>query len=280
MKKSEIIAEVLTRIKKYDDLGLVDETTLELELANKLKKFGGNTMELGATVLEIKGGKVNLPPTFFKLKKAIKVDPYKVECENQVDDLWLTDYSVKRVLETDWEWDNGSNSHYKKAYKDIVHLRRIKGNDVNFHYVPMEVVALTKGLSKDFISHDCLNKQVSVCKGFPEINIVGKTLYSNFKEGELYIEYERLPEEDGELVVPDITNLIDYLINHLCYIALSGVWVNSDVDAVQQKMMFFKNEANLLWNSAMTAVKFERLPSNWNIKFQQRQRKNINKYNR
>lgn len=280
MQKSSLIAEVLTGIKRYDDLGLVDETTLEIELANELKRFGSNIMELGAMVLDINGGKADLPLTFSKLKKAIRVDAYKVEPEIEIDDRWLTDYSVRRVTETDYQWDNGSDSHYKKSYKDIVYKKLIRGSKVKFHYQPTEIVALTKNFSKDFISDDCLNKKVQSIKGCAEINIVGNKLYSNFSEGELYIEYERLPEEDGELFIPDIPNLIKYLINHLSYTALKSVWINEEADAVQNKMMFFKNETTLSWQPAMTAVKFERLPSDWNKRFQNNQKKNIRRYYR
>lgn len=280
MQKSSLIAEVLTGIKRYDDLGLVDETTLEIELTNELKRFGSNIMELGAMVLEIRGGKVDLPLTFSKLKKAMRVDPYKVEPEIEVDDRWITDYSVRRVTETDYEWDNGSDSHYKKAYKDVIYKKLIRGSKIKFHYQPTEIVALTKNFSKDFVSDDCLNKKVQSIKGCGEINIVGNKLYSNFSEGDLYIEYERLPEEDGELFIPDIPNLIKYLINYLSYTALKSVWINEEADAVQQKMMFFKNESTLLWQPAMTAVKFERLPSDWNKKFQNNQKKSIRRYYR
>lgn len=278
MVQSSLIAEVLTGIKRYDDLGLVDETTLEIELANELKRFGSNIMELGAKVIEISGGKADLPLTFSKLKKAIRVDPYKVEPEIEVDDLWLTDYSVRSITETNYEWDNASDSHYKKSYKDVVYKKKIRGSSIKFHYRPSEIVALTKNFSKDFVSDDCLNKRIQNIQGCSEINIVGNKLYSNFREGELYIEYERLPEEDGELFIPDIPNLIKYLTNHLSYVAMRSIWINEEVDAVQQKMMFFKNEATILWQPAMTAVKFDRLPPDWNKRFQAKQKQNFRKF--
>lgn len=278
MTQSSLIAEVLTGIKRYDDLGLVDETTLELELANELKRFGPNIMELGAIVLEMRGGRADLPLTFFKLKKAMRVDPYKVEPEIEVNDKWLTDYSVRRVTETDYEWDNNSDNHWKKSYKDVVYKKLIRGSKIKFHYQPTEIVALTKSFSKDFVADDCINKKVQSIKGASEINIVGKKVYSNFQEGDLYMEYLRLPEEDGELFIPDIPNLIKYLINYLSYVALKSVWINEEADAVQQKMMFFRQEKDLLWQPAMTAVKFESLPSDWNKKFQAKQKRNLRRY--
>lgn len=278
MTQSSLIAEVLTGIKRYADLGLVDETTLEIELSNELKRFGSNIMELGAKVIEIQGGKANLPLTFSKLKKAIRVDPYKVEPEIEIDDKWMTDYSVKRIVETDYEYDELSETHYKKSYKDIIYKKLIRGSKIDFHYKPTEVVALTKNFSKDFISDDCLNKKIQSIKGCSEINIVGNKIYANFREGELYIEYERLPEEDGELFIPDIPNLIKYLMSHLSYVAMRSIWINEEADAVQQKMQFFKNEALTLWQPAMTAVKFDRLPPDWNKKFQAKQKRNLRKF--
>lgn len=278
MKQSHLIAEVLTTIKRYADLGLVDETTLELRLATELKRFGSNIMELGAKVLEIKGGKADLPLTFSKLKKAMRVDSYKVEPEIVVDDKWMTDYSVRRITETDYDYDELSETHYKKAYKDVIYKKLIKGSHIKFHCRPSEIVSLTKGFSKDFVADDCLNKKIQNVKGCSEINIVGNKVYANFKEGELYIEYERLPEEDDELFIPDIPNLIKYLIYYLSYVALESVWINEEADAVQNKMMFFKNEASLLFQPAMTAVKFERLPSDWDKKFQSKQKRNIRRF--
>ena len=92
------------------------------------------------------------------------------------------------------------------------------------------------------------------------------------------MEYERLPEEDGELFIPDIPNLIKYLMAHLSYIAMRSIWINEEADAVQQKMQFFKNEALTLWQPAMTAVKFDRLPPDWNKRFQAKQKLNLRKF--
>lgn len=281
MLQSRLKAEVLTGIKKYDDLGLIDETTLELNLVNELKRFGSNIMENGNKVIEFSGGKAELPIGFSKLKKAIKVDPHRVELEEGVDDRWMTDYTVRRIIDTDYKWDNGSDSHYKKSYKDIVYKKLVKGSKLRFHYKPLEVVALTRNFSKDSVANDCLNKKIENIKGCAEINIIGNYIYSNFTDGELYIEYERLPEEDGEINVPDIPNLINYLINQLSFLALKSVWINEEVEGtVVQKMQFFQREALALWVPAQTAVKFERLSPDWHKKFEAKQKRNIRKYYR
>lgn len=280
MTRKEIRAEILTMLKKYDDLGLIDYITLDNMLKTELRKFGSNVMEKRSQVIEINGGQADLPTDFFRLNLAIKCQPYSVEPIEEIDIKWRTDYAVSKRIVENYEWDNMSNSHYKKSYKEIIEKKEIRGSKVFFRHHPVEVLALVTNIPKDFISDSCVNKMVSRTSGSSEINIKFTKIQTNFKEGFIYIEYEGLPEENGDLLIPDIPYLEDYLKYFCAYRILEGVWTNGEMTDVADKIAYYKNEANLLKTSALTASKFETLSPDWNKKIAIKNRKNLRKFYR
>lgn len=281
MKRKELKAEILTLIRKYDDLGLVDYITIDNNIDNELKKFGNNVMEKRSKVLEINGGYAELPVGFFKLDLALKCQPYEVFPEEECDKTWRTDYAVTKRIVNEYEWDNMSDSHYKKSYKEIIEKKEIRGSKIHFKHKPVEVLTLTKGISKDVISDTCVNKMTQKIKGASDMNIIGKRLTTNFREGYVYIEYSSLPTDESEdIVIPDIPYLVDYLKYFCVYKALESIWTNGETTDVADKIAYYKNESNILKASALTASKFEGLGENWHKKVQQKNRQNLRKFYR
>lgn len=277
MTRKELIAEILTDLKKYDDLGLIDRRTLSITIKNELRRFGSNVMEDRNKVIEIKGGRANLPSGFFRLISARLTTPIGFETVMEVDDQWRTDYYITRVKETEKEWDNHSNSHYKKSYTEVIEQRLVRGSEVKIRHGLGGFLGLVKGISKDYLSERCSN-QISKDPSIPCISISGETLYANFSEGTVYIEYESLPERDGDLEIPEYTNLIKYLIAISKQKILENIWVNDDIDNVAQKVGYFKNQATEYYIAATTEVKFNNLSPNIGKKLRKANSKELRKY--
>lgn len=278
MTKKQLIAEILTDLRKYDDLGLIDMRTLNQTITNELKRFGSNVMDLRQTFIEINGGVARLPENFYKLKSAHRTRPKDVECEDVEKDIWRTDIYVTKVIENDYEWDNHSNSHYKKAYKEVIEKRLVRGSNVYIKHDVVEKVWLTKGISKDYLTYDCINKELSNSANGSVISLTNSNITANFNEGVLFITYEGLPEQDGDLYIPDLPNLINYLTSKVKHKMLEGIWVNDETDTVAQKVSYFNQKATEHFIAAQTEVKFNGLPSNISKKMRAKNASELRKY--
>lgn len=276
MERKELRAEILTLVKRWDDLGLVDYITIDNMLKNELKKFGSNVMEPRSTVLEIQGGFAYLPEGFFKLKTAMKCQPYSVEPQEEVDKMWRTDYGVTKRTVNNMEWDNGSNSHYKKSYTEIIEKKEIRGSKIHFKHKPLELLSLSKNMPKDVLANSCTNRYNPTLTY--DMNIIGNRFTVNFREGFVYIEYDSLPESNGDLVIPDVPVLIDFLKYYCAYRILESIWLSGESPDVADKVMYFKNESNNLKAQALTATKFENLSDTWHLKIQSKNKKNLKRF--
>lgn len=279
MRLKSLVAEILSSLRKYDDLGLIDYRTLDLILKNELKRFGSNVMERRSKVLEVVNGKAKLPENFSRLRLAMRCDVTKVMPEIELDDQWRMDTYTARRTENTYEWDNATETHFKQSYKEVYESKLVRGSKIQFTYNPYEILSLKKGFNRDLLTSDCTNKQISKIKGSGEINITSDYIYTNFEEGDIYIVYESLQEdEDGEIIVPDYTNLIEYLIATASYKLLRGLVINSEANNLVNVLSLLKQESESAYIKATTQVKMENLDPNWSKDFRKRQAKNLRKF--
>ena len=73
MTRKELIAEILTEVRQYDESNLVDYRSLNRWIKNEIKRFGVNVMVLQPQFITVENGKATLPEAFFQLKKAMQV---------------------------------------------------------------------------------------------------------------------------------------------------------------------------------------------------------------
>ena len=74
MTYKQIISEIKSALKTYDQQGLLDEISIRNWIKENIKEFGGNIMNEYQTVLIVEKGKVKLPDNFWALKAAIKCE--------------------------------------------------------------------------------------------------------------------------------------------------------------------------------------------------------------
>lgn len=136
-------------------------------------------------------------------------------------------------------------------------------------------------MKKEYCAPGCKNLQSSLTHSAPhEINIVGNKIQTNFKRGVIYIQYNALPsDEDGDLYIPDVVNLQEYLMYFVKRKILEGIWMNDDDVNLVNKLQYIKQQEREYFGLAMTTVKFEGL-GNWSQRLKKRMVQDTNRFER
>jgi len=276
MTRRELIAEILTEFKKYDESGLIDYRSLNRWIKNEIKRFGNNVMQLTEKVLRVENGIAELPENFFNLYFAVKCTPESHCFEKGDKTHFQSSYFYTQRLENTYEWDNQSNSHKGVDFKCIEEKLLFNDASVTFRYSNPILMKPVKGLKREFISNVCPNLKIH--KSPYEFNIVGEKVQVNFKEGDIYIQYYGLPlNEDNDLEIPDNRNLQEYLIAYCKRKIIEMVWSNDDDTNLINKLQYFKQEEDRLYGFAQTSVKFENL-GNWDRRIRKNNIRYTNKF--
>lgn len=116
-----ILTDIKSDLKSYDESGLIDDVSLSLHLLNELKGFGGNVMQTYPTIIRIDNGKGKLPDNFFALVKAVKTEPVGYLPDEDCDQQNLVDSYFYRVRkEASKIWNNQSHEFEDGAeYKEV-----------------------------------------------------------------------------------------------------------------------------------------------------------------
>lgn len=277
MKRRELIAEITTDLRSYDDAGLIDYRSINRWIKNELSRFGANITEIKEEFIEVEGGKAQLPEDFYTLDLACKIDKESHYYNNDCQEIVESSQFWKQRLETTYVWDNQSNSHKQEDYKCIEEKIVREDCSVTIRYTNPTLLKLVKGVKRDALSKHCRNFKVQ--KSPYEINISGNTLYFNFSKGVVYIQYDGLQtDEDGDIIIPEIRSLEEYLIAYCRRKILEGLFYNDEDTNLMNKLQLAKQDERELYGLARTAIAFERLSKNWDKKIIQKNRRNTQKY--
>lgn len=256
MTVNEFITELHSEFKAYSESGLLDDITLRRHIIQDCKKFGGNIMEVQPITLEIRNNQTTLPENFWSLYYAVKSTPTgcEVEDEGVTEDDLIGDYFYRVRTEASKEFDNQSNFVQMGEYKEVrekTYLHRTKTN-ATFTYGGFQHLALKKGHSRQMIDKDC--KNVGISDSPYEIYINRETLYTNFTKGFVTIWYQGLESDGEDILLPEETQIYDYLMYSAKHKILESMYGNEDAD-VQQKMMYFGQMKQQTFLPAMTSAK-------------------------
>lgn len=281
MKRKELIAEILSDLRQYDESGLIDYRSLNLWIKNELKRFGANITVKTEKFLDVENGEAELPEDFWNLHLAAKCTRDSHEfVKGSKQDVQDSQYWTQRIENT-YIWDNLAGTHKKESYKEIIEKSYYNNTEVRTRYVDPVILKLTKGLKKEYCAPGCKNLQASLTHSAPhEINIVGNKIQTNFKKGVIYIQYNALPsDEDGDLYIPDVVNLQEYLMYFVKRKILEGIWMNDDDVNLVNKLQYIKQQEREYFGLAMTQVKFEGL-GNWSQRLKKRMVQDTNRFER
>lgn len=282
MTRKQLIAEILSDLRQYDEAGLIDYRSVNLWIKSELKRFGANITTLTEKVLEVENGQVDLPEDFWSLHLAVKCTEDSHEFEKGTrQDVQDSQYYTQKIENT-YTWDNQSNSHTKTSYKEIIEKKYYNNTIINFRYTNPVILKLTKGIKKEYCSPGCKNLQMQLTHSAEhEINILGNKIQANFKKGHIYMQYNAIPsDETGDLYIPDVVSLQEYLMYFVKRKILESLWMNDDDVNLINKLTYIKQQEREYFGLAMTQVKFEGLGKNWQDKLKMKMIQETNRFER
>ena len=248
MTRKNLVAEIATKLKKYDDAGLVDYISINEWIRNGLKEFGGNIMDASEFVVNIKNGKGDLPDNFYSLVLALKCDLEGYYTPKEPKKLLQSsNYYVERI-DTPLYWDNQlstvpcpeeADCHLVK--QDVYFLDRTGTKTYGqAYYGNVQKLKLKKGYNKTKCDKGCPNL---FYESPYEVSINNTQLQPNFEEGNIYIRYRGLPvDETGDLIIPEIqrNKLQEYLQYTCIRRTLEDLLLSSDDPNVANKYQLYK----------------------------------------
>lgn len=256
-----LIAEVTSEFQKYSDSGLIDENSLYRDIVKGVKRFGNDITTLQETVVTVKNGQVKLPDNFHSLYVAALCEPlgYEKSPNIEIHDLQSSYFYRERTSQKN-TW-NECNPCCKEQEENIIKENLYFKQDlVSFYYKNPVLLKLGKTFLKDSCHAKCRNK---IVRDNPnEIVINGVTLYTNFDEGSIYMQYYGLPmDEDGQLDIPDTNtgHLETYLEYYLKRRLAERLMGNNDAQGLSNLYSIYKQEEQVALRNASNELKMARI---------------------
>lgn len=250
-----IIAEVKNSLKQYDAAQLIDELSIIDNTFKALRKFGDLITNEYEIVVPVRDGKGVLPKNFSTLVFAIKCDKGWVDSDLEQDILQNSFFWKERTEKTD-TWNECKDCSKEHSEKTIVEKIYFRDKETRFCYKNPTLLKLNKYSKKDFISKNCLNKTVKNCPY--EISINNTTLYTNFKEGEVFIKYHGFElDENGKPFIPETPQerLETYLTYHLKRKIFEDIWLGGDDTGIENKIQYLLAQEREELTLALTDIK-------------------------
>ena len=224
----ELILEVKSKLRKYDEASLLDEISMRRDALKALKRFGNSVGTLTEGTVEVVDGIAYLPDNFISLYLAILCEPYGYTYTGEKDALQTSYFYKERVIESN-TWNECESCCSEKTEHIIRENLYFNGGSAQFVYKNPTLLKLGKSFEKTKRHLRCRNR---VVKDNPnEISIVGTKIQANFKSGHIYMQYYGLPTDtDGEVDIPETFNgeLETYLEYHLLRRSTEDLLSNGD----------------------------------------------------
>lgn len=256
MTFQELLADIKSTLKSYDSVGLIDDISVYDWYLQALKEFGTLPFELYEEVLEIKNGQAELPEGFRKLVLALKCEPFTYKTKHK-DHLQQSRFWKERH-EKSILWENCTPCDITECEKTIVEKYYYREYECDYYYKNPTLLRLTQGINRKMCTSDCQNLRV---KESPfEINIIkGKTLQTNFTEGNVFLRYRGFEvDEEGFVEVPETFNgyLERYITDYTKSKVMENIIANGDYTGGEQTLLgIYRQDARDNKVKAMTELK-------------------------
>lgn len=255
-----LIAEVKSNLNKYDDANLLDDDSMYRDILLGLKGFGNDIMDIHETVVEVEDSQVDLPENFRTLYFAYLCEPlgYKLSTDPEVEfhELQSSHFYVERTqYNRKWKTcDNCCEDTSTNVIRENFYFKHKKAAE--FYYQNPQLLSLGKSFNKNACTKDCRNKMV---KDNPnQIVIRNNTLYANFPEGDIYMQYYGLPtDDDGHINIPETKNgwlelYLEYFVKRRAAELLIG---NNDAQGLQNLYSVYQQQEQLYLKKASNELK-------------------------
>ena len=256
-----LIAQIKSDLSKYDDAGLIDDTSLYRDITLGLKRFGNDVMQLQENMVEVKNGYGELPQSFFSLYVAYLCNPAGFTSTQFIHQDPLISsivYKEKVINEKVWsECDASCETVTENVIRENIYFN---GKAIQLRYNNPTLLSLGKSFNKSNCHSACRNKLVRDNPN--EIVILDYRLQANFNEGYIYMQYYGLPtDEDGNIEIPETKNghletYLEYFLKRRLAERLMG---NNDAQGLQSLYQVYKQEETVALKNASTELKMSKL---------------------
>ena len=191
----------------------------------------------------------------------------------------------KQKIENPAQWSDITRDYFVNYCESKVTTEKIyiydEPEDTYHNY---QWLSLIKGMQKDTIAVDCLNMHPSIRHTFQDkISITNRTLNANFKQGEIYMQYNSLPcDENGEIAIPTITtgDIKRFVENMVSIELIKNLMINQkNSQGLAQILPIYMQESRLLEIKARSEANWTGLSPDWYKKMYNTNRKNQDLYN-
>lgn len=234
-------------MEQYNSAGLIDQLTVYNHLIEGMNELSILPTIRIEQVITIKNNKGRLPDGFKSLYSAVKCEPYgyTVDSEEPKDILMdIYHYKVRETKNQEWQMcDPCDVTVTDSCIVEKVYFHN--GTRGNFYYNNLKPLRLKLApyIKRTICDKDCLNFKSD--KAVDEISINGKTVYSNFKEGNIFLVYNGYEEdEEGFLIIPESeeNNLEKYLRAYIKKEIIRKILENSDNTTNEQLLLSMYQE--------------------------------------
>jgi len=258
------IADIKSELSAYDASGLIDDISIYKWVCKALLKFGSNIMILQDTLISVDNSQGNIPANFYSLYAAYQCDkkgyePLSKEVRKQLQQ----QYSWVERVERSNKWVSCEACCQCEEEKTIVENVYYGDTEVKFHYHQPVLLKLGRTFDRNSCHKECRNR---IVKDNPnEIIILNNTLFSNFKEGDVYMQYYGLPKnENGIVCIPESPKgeVETYLEYHVKRKIMENVLANQDDSGAASLFQFYSQKEDSHLGLALTDTKFSKLTPN------------------
>ena len=268
-----MVAEISSKLRQYDESGLLDYISINNWIRNALREFGGNIMHNTSTILRVEDGRVRLPDNYYSLSLAIKCEPHQYYVDKEDKKHLQSSVFYTERIERGLTWSDAYSRPCKdkecKYIRENTYFIDTTGHkrDIELYYGNPSILRLRQGHKAVKCEKDCKNLGV---KNSPyDMVIQGGYIHTNFNQGNIYLHFRGLPtDEEGELIIPEIqrNKLTEYIQTTCIRRVLEDLLLNSDDPDVYNKWQIYRqleketyleakndtvNEGMLGWSKAL-----------------------------
>ena len=218
MTLKEFFAEISTTFASYQETGDIDFVSVKMWVTSCLRQFGKNICEQNEAIIDVKNSQATLPENFKSLILALELasEGYNILGDREkAKDSFIYRERIEQPGYYDWVTRQFiPNCQDGKLITESIVMNE---QAAEFYYKPT-YLSVVKGFNKESFDVDCLNLHPSIRNAYPNMISINKnTLQTSFKEGKLYIQFNSLPMEDGEISIPEIStgDILLYIENYV-----------------------------------------------------------------
>lgn len=233
IEASELIKEVKNELYSYFERGILDESYLYPIIRTCLSQMGLRILPTKSEVLKVEEFKTDLPCDFYKALLLVGCGM----CEfNDVD------YLNTKLIEYEVSGVNICESRCDYCEDSCGNLYGIRQYYNTFSATYTELYPLTVSTdSKPYCVDSCFDYQG---RG-NEVTIKNGKIYTNFREGHIFLEYlTNLEADSGDLLIPDNAIIKDWIKIEMMFVSFRKLYLNGEAD-VQQRLNWIQNQLGI-----------------------------------